>query len=276
MSRSYWRALLAIVGLTLLGVGLAVTYQLYEASEQQQAKYSYQPARHPSFPDSVAGKPPPQPYQPSCNNPQKYENADLCAQWAAVSQVVESNRMASLNLRLAIFSLWATAIATVLLIWTLIETRETSRRELRAYIFVDACGLIIGDKPHNRGKVISIVVVKNSGSTPAHRVLHWSNVVLAPASEENFEVPDSLDEQHAATIPPGGGITADRLTDKVTVKQAVEIRNGTKAIFVYGAIEYLDVFDRPHRTNYRLYYSGIWPPPENNNLRLCIVGNDAN
>ena len=277
MLRGYWRAILAVVGLALFGAGSAVTYQLYDSSEQRHASYNYQPAGHPSLQVDVRGQAIAKSYQPNCKNPQSGENSDLCAQWAAVDQVTESNRMASLNLRFAIASLWATIIGTALLLWTLIETRRTARSELRAYLFPDACNVIVGVKVFNKGQAISFVAIKNSGSTPAHKVRHWSEIKIAAAINESEMIsPKSLEGSHQSTIPPGGAITANRLTKaKVTRAEIAAIKNGSFFVFVYGAIEYLDVFDRPHRTDYRLHYSGLWPPPENITISFCSDGNHA-
>lgn len=276
MPRGYWRAIVTVVGLVLLGSGLAVTYQLYDASQQHHGAYDYQPSSKSSFERDVSGKAISQSYQPNCENPQKPENSNLCAQWAAVDQVAESNRMASLNLRFAIASLWATAIATAALIWTLIETRETARRELRAYLFVDTSNIIIGARPHNKGRVISIIAVKNSGSTPAHRVSHWSEVKIAEIAQEGeMNAPSPLVAMSQSTIPPGGGITADRSIEKPGRIETAHIKTGLAAIFIFGAIEYFDVFDRPHRTNYRLHFTGMWPVPDGTVMRFCTEGNDA-
>ena len=277
MLRGYWGTILAVVGLALFGVGSTVTYQLYDSSEQRHGSYDYQPASKPGLEYDVRGKPVAQSYQPNCENPQSNENSDLCAQWAAVDQVTESNRMASLNLRFAIVSLWATIIGTALLLWTLIETRKTSRSELRAYLFPDACNVLVGVKVYNKGQAISFIAIKNSGSTPAHKVRHWSEIKIAAATNEGEMIsPKSLDGSHQSTIPPGGAITANRLTKaKVTRAEMAAIKNGSFFVFVYGAIEYLDVFDRPHRTDYRLHYSGLWPPPEGATISFCSDGNDA-
>ena len=280
MLRGYWRVIIAVIGLAIAGLGSAVTYQLYDASQQRHSDYHYQPASHPGFQVDVSGKPIATSYQPNCENPQKPESADLCAQWAAVGQVAESNRMASLNLRFAIASLWATAIATVALIWTLIETRETARRELRAYLFVDAYELGDGthlDPDNLHGKVALFIAIKNSGSTPAHRVAHWSAVdITSLADEASMTAPAKLEPTNLSTIPPGGNITGTRvMPKKPTARTVAAIKAGRSAVFVYGAIEYWDVFDRRHRTDYRLKFTGAWPPPPNPVLAYCGSGNDA-
>ena len=277
MLRGYRLLVAALVGLVFVGTGSTVTYQLYDASQQRQTNYHYQPASQPSLNKPTRGHPVAKGYQPYCQNPQTNENADLCAQWAAVDQVAEANRMSSLNLRFAIASLWATIIATALLLWTLFETRETSRRELRAYLFVDASNIFIGIKPHNKGRVISVVAVKNSGSTPAHRVAHWSFVKIADHTDEaEMSAPKSLEDAHQSTIPPGGVITADRITNTIPTRTEIAaIKKGLAVIYVYGSIEYVDVFGRSLRTDYRLNYTGLWPLPESALLRFCAEGNDA-
>ncbi|MBK8375436.1 MAG: hypothetical protein IPL18_11375 [Sphingomonadales bacterium] len=110
----------AIIGLALaIGLG-AVSYQLYKASEQRDTGYTYQPADEASVGVVGTSKALAKAYQPKCKNPQNDKDADLCAQWAAVEQVAEANRLTSLNAKMAIASLVATAIATFLLLWTLL------------------------------------------------------------------------------------------------------------------------------------------------------------
>lgn len=166
------RAVVVLLGFAALVAGGLVTYQLLADSAQQQTEYLYQPAGQPKIESPTKGRDVSTGYQPFCINPDTQGDADLCAQWAAVEQVAEANRMSSLNLRLALVSLWATVIGTALLLWTLVETRATARRELRAYVFVAQAEIAIGIKPHNAGKVVSAVAVTNSGSTPARQVCH--------------------------------------------------------------------------------------------------------
>lgn len=282
MPRGNWRAILATIGVIAF-LGLSVeTGKLYYASAQRQSDYNYQPASHTRLDKPMTGEAQPQGYQPHCEDPNTNSDADLCAQWAAVQQVGESNRMASLNLRFTLFSLWATVIATIVLLWTLIETMTVSRRELRAYLFVD--GVAIGDGTHHpdrnpdlMGIVGSALGVKNSGGTPAHQVVHWSGVDIAYFDKEGeMRAPSKLDTNFTSNVPPNGTITADRvMSRKPTQKMVAAIKAGKAAVFVFGAIEYKDVFDTSHRTDYRLYFCGAWPPPLAPNLRFSTTGNTA-
>lgn len=277
MTRNYWRNILAITGLISAVVVLGIAYKLYDASQQRQTYYEYQPASHASLKQGMPRKSPPSPYEPRCKNPQSNEDADLCAQWAAVEQVTESNRMASLNLRFAIAALMATIIGTVALIWTLIETRVTSRNELRAYLHVDACAVAIGDSEGLIGKAVSVVAVKNVGATPAHSVIHWCDIAVdVIAKNEWMKAPAKLERINHSALHPGGHITADRSTRRALTPKTIEaIELGKKAVFVFGAIEYIDVFGNEHRTDYRYFYSGKWPPPNNPLMRFPATGNTA-
>lgn len=278
MFRRNWRAIVAsVLAILFFGALGIVAYHFYNAAEQRNADYDYQPAAKPSGGVTGLPKTPAKPYQPDCQNPQKYEAADLCAQWAAVEQVSEANRLSSVNARMAVASLVATAIATFLLLWTLWETRETSRRELRAYLYVDGGGIFIGRRVHNKGKVIAVSRVINSGSTPAHAAIHWMDIGFGDETvEDEMSAPSNLQNLSYTTVPANGGISLDRvLPDKLTREQIEQIKTGKSAIYVYGAIEYIDVFDRKRRTDYRLFYSGQWPIPKDALLRFCNRGNEA-
>src|SRR4051794_29398805 len=91
----------AVVGIVGIATGIQLD-RFYQAAEQQHASYNYQPAEKPGFRVSAATKAPTPYYKPSCNNPNGREDSDLCAQWAAVDQVTESNRLNSLNLRMLV------------------------------------------------------------------------------------------------------------------------------------------------------------------------------
>lgn len=276
MLKSPYRAAAALFGLGLLLGGGATTYQLLTASEQREGAYRYQPAGQPRLAQTAQGQEVPTGYQPYCLNPDTQGDADLCAQWAAVAQVAEANRLSSLNLQLAVASLWASVIGTALLLWTLVETRATARRELRAYVFVAQAEIGVGIKPHNAGKVVSAVAVSNSGSTPARQVSHWSGVAYALIeAQEGMQAPTEFEKAYRSTIPPSGQIFASRMIlENLSDAQIEAIEAGEAAIFVYGTIEYLDVFARARRTDYRLQFTGKWPPPENVLMNFCEAGND--
>ena len=102
-----WRLVLAaLAGLAVLAGGLGGTgylyYQFGEATENPHAEERFQPARDAMIPGLPMEKQAEaRSYQPNCQQPQKYEDADLCAQWGAVKAVNETNRLTRLGLQLA-------------------------------------------------------------------------------------------------------------------------------------------------------------------------------
>lgn len=278
MSRSNWRNILAAVGVLALAALIWETGQLYYASQQRHADYSYQPAGHPSLLQAMPGKTVAQGYKPNCKNPQTKEDSDLCAQWASVEQVTESNRLSSLNGRLAIVTVWGTILGTVMLVWTLIETRDTSRRELRAYIFAENVGIyaLVEQSPQSEnGKVGGTIVIKNSGQTPAYDVAHWCELTLHPFADEAQLAAPPLVGCMTNTLPPGGQMhAARRMQQRLTRKQQQQLREGVLTIYVYGRIEYRDAFNRAQSTNYKFAYAA-WPLLTNLTMHFASTGNEA-
>jgi hypothetical protein len=279
-----WRkGVAAIAGITLFGFLSIVAYNLYDAAEQRNASYNYQPSSKAR--GSVIGitKPHAKEYEPYCQNPQSNEDADLCAQWGAVEQVAESNRLTSLNARMAIASLIATAVATFLLLWTLWETRRTSRAELRAYVFAEGAIIYIHKNQTpvtENGKIGITVVIKNSGQTPAYNLWHWCGIELCDQSkDDSLKIPTNNDEVgFKNTISPGGAMSAARrLVKKLTQKEIAGIKSGSLAIYAYGRIEYTDTFGKRRFTDYR-YNIGLWPLPEDTQTEMfyAMHGNRAN
>lgn len=285
MFRGY-RLLIAALGLVLLATGSAVTYQLYDASEQDHASYQYQPAAKPHIATVALGKKPAKAYEPNCDNPQGNPDADLCAQWAAVEQVAESNRLTSLNVRLGIFVALLTALGTGLVIWTFKETRDTSRRELRAYIFPELVGCYeITETTKNRigrettrktGIVGAGLAIKNSGQTPAYKVRHITDVCVCKISEEAILKIDARNVSgFDSPMPPGGVLHKNlKMSAAPSPEQIAGLKSGNYAIYVYGRIEYQDAFERSRFTEYKFAWAG-WPIPDNMMMNYTQSGNDA-
>ena len=277
MHGSYRRYFFAALG--VLGAGLLyASYKLYDAAQQQRADYHYQPARERGRLVVLPGKADPKGYQPNCDNPQGDSNADLCAQWAAVDQVMESNRLASVNVRLSLFVSLLTLLGTVFVGWTLLETRNTSRRELRAYVFADSVGvyLLKSQTPRSEnGKVGSTIVIRNSGQTPAYDVVHWCSLVCHPIHREEELVIPLITDVVKTNLPPGGAMHANRrIIAHLTRHDQQEMREGRSALYVFGRIVYRDAFNRMQHTIYRFAYAG-WPLPEGLSMNFALKGNQA-
>lgn len=253
MSRRHWRIVLAAIGLLVLsGLGYG-SYQLYDASEQRQADYRYQPAGKPSLIQFVPTKRIPEGYQPNCQNPQTKEDSDLCAQWGAVQQVAEANRIGSLNVRLTILSLWGTLIATGLLIWNLVETRDTSRRELRAYVIVG--DIQVGADVGNPANLALSVQAINRGQTPALEVKNRTFLMVRKGTVR----PEPGREIESTTLTSVTTLGKDQ-DQWATVRQTLShghtpelLVTGDFTIIAYGYITYRDIFGKAHETRFSYF-----------------------
>jgi hypothetical protein len=255
MSRGHWRIVASLVGLICLSLGSYAGYQLYDAAHQRDASYDYQPAADARFPVMMEGQPKPAEYQPNCKQPNSREDADLCAQWAAVAQVTEANRLASFSLQLSIGALIFTIIGTGLLVWTLWETRATARRELRAYVSVKITSVIVTEVPE--GLVFKFMIVcHNGGTTPAYKCVHFGTTSVFTDTEaaETLKVVKPIDSgelQDGSVIHAGDDFPVE-MNNPVLVPTSLinEIRAGKCSIYTYGATSYLDTFGIRRRTDY--------------------------
>ena len=146
MFKRHRRNILAALGglAAAAALSLAALYsyrEFYQPAEHDYAAQRYQPAR-----DATKAVPPPkgqpraQQYDPHCEQPQNHNDADLCAQWANVRAVSETNRLTRVALRLGYVGFWIALlgglfgiIGTVLLWLAFQETRAANRIARRDY-----------------------------------------------------------------------------------------------------------------------------------------------
>jgi hypothetical protein len=163
--------------------------------------------------------------------------------------------------------------------------RRTSQRQLRAYVSFDSAALVDGtevkpapfvDRTDQPG-IFSLI--KNTGQTPARDVVHWSQMEVAPLGRvASMTPPLKLDISHSSYLPPEAISSKSQWLERSLSTQEKEgIKNGTYAIFLYGRIEYRDVFNKKHWSVYRLQYTNAaWPPYNNNGtFSHCVDGNSA-
>ncbi len=62
----------------------------------------------------------------------------------------------------------------------------------------------------------------------------------------------------------------------LAANEIVDIANGARAIYLYGRVEYRDAFKKRRFTNFRLRYTGQFPPLQGAIFNFSESGNDAN
>lgn len=129
MFRSNWSKLFAAVGvLAFAGLFYASYYELEHVDQQPYAAYKYQPARdrfapRPSKDARVTTKA----YQPYCDKPQSGNDADLCAQWAAVSAVEENNRLSRTSILITGLEFAALIVSLFFTGWAALAAAKAAR-----------------------------------------------------------------------------------------------------------------------------------------------------
>lgn len=158
-----------------------------------------------------------------------------------------------------------------------------NRRQLRAYVLPDNGGIMDGsslDPPQPQRKNVPgvVIVIKNSGQTPAHNVISWFQISVVPVQDEHRALGlPAIENRFSNNLGSGSVFTKAAWFDRsLTPSEITDLNQGTRAIYVYGRIEYKDIFKRPHFSNFRLHYTGKFPPAPNATLNFSEKGNEAN
>jgi len=155
---------------------------------------------------------------------------------------------------------------------------RTARRQLRAYVFVSSAKVtnVIDDD----GMPKAVVVIKNSGQTPAYDLLNATGftantypslpTLKLTIADEDF----SISKTRISLGPKDTSISITTADRKLTEQQWASIADGTGAVYVYGEIRYRDVFGKNQRTRYRLMMGGA-VGVSGGQLTGCEEGNEA-
>jgi hypothetical protein len=143
------------------------------------------------------------------------------------------------------------------------RTQDTAKKQLRAYVTVDS--IEIEDWRETNNPTANLIV-KNTGVTIAKDVVIHGYMRILPfpmpgklpfqSAEELWSVPKSRwilgpnggtrDKQQSIERPEGG-LTSDEIS---------ALKNNTKAIYVYGIISYVDIYDITRTTEYKFFSNG--------------------
>jgi hypothetical protein len=132
---------------------------------------------------------------------------------------------------------------------------ETAEKQLRAYVFIKDGGIAI--TPDGVGFVFG-VIYKNFGKTPAYQYSTWTGGGIYPVDDLPFpKEPKSLTERvNRSIVGPSAEtpVVADSVALSPPDLQA--IRNRTKAIFIWGGVDYVDAFDKPRHFIFKMRMTG--------------------
>jgi hypothetical protein len=129
---------------------------------------------------------------------------------------------------------------------------QTAQRQLRAYVYVHNVRMLEMNSGYDPN---ILIIVKNFGQTPARRITNTFRCIpmTRPAAEPQFsldraqivELPDLGPSQRIFSTPsyPASFWVAD--------KPRLIANRRTVHFYVFGRIDYRDIFDQPRWTEYR-------------------------
>lgn len=131
-------------------------------------------------------------------------------------------------------------------------SRDTAKRQLRAYITVD---IVKCDDPETKdGIFVFHLEFKNTGQTPAHdlKIITVTDIFDFPLpSTFEFSIP-SLDNPSTVVLGSQQATHAEGRSDPmtpITWRQLLSSGSG-KSMYTYGTVTYRDVFGDPQYTNF--------------------------
>jgi len=157
---------------------------------------------------------------------------------------------------------------------TVNQMRESEERQLRAWVFVSQAAV---KDPMQHDPIEAHVVIKNAGQTPAYDVRIFGGIIVANWPLDRKLPPiDFSKAASVGTLGPGmDGNQMCALQPQLNASGIQDLNDGKAAIYVFGEIQYRDVFNRTRRTKYRYFTEGAAGV---RGISLCSheQGNEAN
>ena len=156
---------------------------------------------------------------------------------------------------------------------------EISRRDQRAWVGMtevtpewrDAEGKPLFIKEGARYHVG--VTIVNSGRTPALKVRSRMRLMSFPDNKFVADYQNVNERVSIGVLPPQGKFTLTSLPSYriINASDITSLKNGSVILYLYGEIEYEDIFRIPHRTTYCSFLA-----PTLDNFLVHSTYNDAN
>jgi type II secretory pathway pseudopilin PulG len=143
--------------------------------------------------------------------------------------------------------------------------RDTEKRQLRAYVFLESVQTANTDDRAGNNQypdLSATIVFKNFGQTPAYNVRHSSSLRFAdyPPPATVFVYDRETHPIIVDTLGPQGGARNVIRSSEADSMSAIErkqlMKAQTKAIYVFGKIDYEDAFGVGRCTSYRFMVGG--------------------
>jgi hypothetical protein len=183
--------------------------------------------------------------------------------------------------------------ALMAILWQVVVTKDTARRQLRAYVLVERgiIGNVANPIPGPGEKIETVarillptagpnaqITIKNTGQTPAYELVHWGRICIQEFPLTSQLPPMPTPEAKFWTVMGPGIVEVKtlRLPKALDSNQIQGLRDGTMAIYCHGEVAYRDAFKKKRVTKYRCMYSAVGGIiGVNTDLTYCDDGNTA-
>jgi hypothetical protein len=163
------------------------------------------------------------------------------------------------------------AFATLLLVAIAYRQIQTSRAQLRAYVWISQSQItdILAE-----GLIDAVLMMTNSGQTPANEVTQWAKLAFG-----NYPLRQVLPGPDAAIyskshIGPGGSFMVRAHGNALSPIQKDAIRARTHAVYIYGEIRYRTL--RKKRFTRFCFFKGGDMGTDGPSIHAYPEGNEAN
>lgn len=158
-----------------------------------------------------------------------------------------------------------TLTLTFVVIYTIITgymasiSKDTARRQLRAYVHVLA-GQIRLVNINQEGMGLDIgIELRNSGQTPAYDFSTWIEQPVVQVSDAvPFTIEKPMSDRDGFSITAPGGSVNLRFVIPISEDDLSAIRQGEKKVFVWGGTNYTDAFGDERYTRFRMINGPIY------------------
>jgi hypothetical protein len=204
--------------------------------------------------------------------------------WSYFKKWIEPPNAIALLLVLATLALFCATRSLVTATRTLVtDSDRASEHQLRAYVQASpghVYNLVSG------AKLEAYIQIGNSGQTPGNGVRRWAGIKISKllSADETAELgPGDREEGILVSMPRQEHVIIRQL-GAPTATESQAIINGAQRIYVFGHLEYFDIFDHPRASDFCFMYYGEvqdWPknggPGYNSTqARYCEKHNSAN
>jgi len=156
----------------------------------------------------------------------------------------------------------------------LAHLNETAERQLRAYVNIIK---IIGRNLDDRHAFT--IEIRNYGQTPAYDVRTEGAIVLTTQTPLEHELALPADPPFiggAGTLAPGAeNHIRIEIKPPLSNEELDQVRLGTKAIYIFGRIRYIDAFNHHRQTSFRYLIGGGELISPTGNCAIAREGNEA-